>query len=104
MDRQPFAYILASGKHGTLYIGVTSDPAKRLHEHREGLIKGFTSRYGITRLVYFESFDDMHSAIAREKQLKKWRREWKLNLIEASNPGWVDLAPGLRLGSAIPQR
>lgn len=68
------------------------------------MIKGFTSRYGVTRLVHFESFADMTGAIAREKQLKKWRRDWKLNLIETSNPGWVDLAPGLGLGTAIPQR
>ena len=97
-------YILASAKHGTLYIGVTSDLTKRLHEHREGLIKGFTSRYGVTHLVHFESFEDMTSAITREKQLKKWRPDWKLNLIEATNPGWIDLADGLGLGAAISQR
>lgn len=68
------------------------------------MIKGFSSRYGVSRLVHFESFDDMISAIAREKQLKKWRRDWKLNLIEASNPTWVDLAEGLGLDQAIPQR
>ena len=94
MEKQSIVYILASGKHGTLYIGVTSDLLARLHQHREGLIKGFTSRYGVTRLVYFECFDDMVSAIAREKQLKKWNRDWKLNLIESSNPEWFDLAEG----------
>ncbi len=99
MGKTGYVYILASGKHGTFYIGVTSDLVGRLYQHREGLIKGFTSRYGITRLVHFEQVDDIRSAIAREKQLKKWRRDWKLNLIEASNPGWVDLAEGLGLGS-----
>ena len=96
-ERQPCVYILASGKYGTLYIGVTSDLAGRLHQHREGLIKGFTSRYGVTCLVHFEMSDDMATAIAREKQLKKWNRDWKLNLIESANPGWVDLADGLGL-------
>jgi len=93
--RQPCVYLLASGKHGTLYIGVTSDLLGRLHQHREGLIEGFTSRYGVTRLVYFEMSDDMPTAIAREKQLKKWRRAWKIELIEEANPHWIDLAIGL---------
>lgn len=104
MHRQPAVYILASGRHGTLYIGVTSDLIARVHQHRESLIKGFSSRYGISRLVYYGCFDDMISAITREKQLKKWRRDWKLNLIEASNPGWDDLAEGLGLRPAIPKR
>lgn len=104
MHRQPAVYILASGRHGTLYIGVTSDLIARVHQHRESLIKGFSSRYGVSRLVHYECFDDMISAITREKQLKKWRRDWKLNLIEASNPGWDDLAEGLGLGPAIPKR
>ncbi len=104
MDKQPAVYILSSGKHGTLYIGVTSDLTGRLHQHRESLIKGFTSRYGVTRLVHFELFDDMISAITREKQLKNWRRDWKANLIEASNPGWDDLAEGLGFGPARPKR
>jgi len=103
-ERQPAIYILASGRHGTFYIGVTSDPATRLHQHREGLIKGFTSRYGVTRLVHFELFGDMPTAIAREKQLKKWNRDWKLNLIEVSSPGWVDRAAGLGFGPAISKR
>jgi putative endonuclease len=92
VDKQPAVYILASGKHGTLYVGVTSDLPARLHQHRESLIKGFSSRYGVTRLVHFESFDDMASAIFREKQLKKWNRMWKIELIEARNPHWDDLA------------
>ncbi|MFZ5707058.1 MAG: GIY-YIG nuclease family protein [Pseudomonadota bacterium] len=104
MEKQPAIYILASARHGTLYIGVTSDLIARVHQHRESLIKGFSSRYGVSRLVHYECFDDMISAITREKQLKKWRRDWKLNLIEASNPGWDDLAEGLGLGPAIPKR
>jgi putative endonuclease len=92
MEKRPAVYILASGKHGTLYIGVTSDLLGRIHQHRESLIKGFTSRYGVTRLVRFESFGDMASAIAREKQLKKWNRGWKIELIEEANPHWDDLA------------
>jgi len=104
MQKQPAVYILASARHGTLYIGVTSDLLGRVHQHRESLIKGFSSRYGVSRLVHYECFDDMISAITREKQLKNWRRDWKLNLIEASNPGWDDLAEGLGLGPAIPKR
>ncbi len=104
VDKQPAVYILASGKHGTLYIGVTSDLLGRVHQHRESLIKGFTNRYGVSRLVHYELFGDMITAIAREKQLKKWRRDWKLNLIEATNPEWDDLADGLGLGPARPGR
>jgi putative endonuclease len=88
MERQPCVYILASGKHGTLYIGVTSDLMARLYQHREGLIEGFTSRYGVYRLVWFDMADTMEAAITREKQLKKWNRDWKLRLIEDSNPQW----------------
>lgn len=101
MAKQPCVYILASGKHGTLYIGVTSNLFARLHQHREGLIKGFTSRYGVTRLVYFEMFETMEQAIAREKALKKWNRDWKLNLIEGANPEWVDLALGLGFAPTV---
>lgn len=104
MDKQPAVYILASGKHGTLYIGVTSDLPGRVYQRRESLIKGFTSRYGVSRLVHYELFGDMITAIEREKQVKKRRRDWKLNLIEASNPGWDDLTEGIGLGPAIPKR
>ncbi|MGC6328439.1 GIY-YIG nuclease family protein [Rhizorhabdus sp. FW153] len=104
MSTQPAVCILASARHGTLYIGVTSDLLERVHQHRESLIKGFSSRYGVTRLVHYEGFEDMISAITREKQIKTWRRDWGLDLIEASNSGWDDLAVGLGLGSAIPQR
>ncbi|MEG3124486.1 GIY-YIG nuclease family protein [Sphingomonas sp. GB1N7] len=89
--------MLASGKHGTIYIGVTSNLLARLVRHREGLIKGFTSRYGVARLVWFETTDTMEAAILREKQLKKWNRDWKANLIEQHNPHWADLAIGLGL-------
>lgn len=91
-ERQPCVYMLASKRNGTLYIGVTSNLAARLHQHRTGTASGFASRYGATRLVLAEFCDDMESAIAREKQLKRWRREWKLNLIERQNPHWEDLA------------
>jgi putative endonuclease len=103
-SRQPCVYILASGKHGTLYVGVSSNLMARLYQHREGLIEGFTSRYGVFRLVRFEMFDDMASAITREKQLKKWNRDWKLNLIESDNPGWTDLAEGFGFEPAISKR
>jgi putative endonuclease len=86
-------YIMASGKHGTLYIGVTSDLLGRVSQHREGLIEGFTKRYGVKRLVWFELHDRIETAIHREKRLKKYRREWKVNLIEQDNPDWDDLFP-----------
>ena len=90
-----YVYILASRKHGTLYIGVTNDLVRRIHEHKTDAVPGFTSRYGVHLLVWFEGYDDILSAIAREKEIKKWRREWKLNLIEQSDPEWVDLYPGI---------
>jgi putative endonuclease len=102
MDRQPCVYILASGYNGTLYVGVTSDLAGRLYQHRTGQGNGFTERYGVYRLVYFEMHEDMPAAIAREKALKKWRREWKRNIIERDNPQWLDLAPSLGLAEALP--
>jgi putative endonuclease len=93
--RTYWVYILASRKHGTLYIGVTSDLAGRVYEHRARITPGFTTRYGVHILVYFETFGMIDEAIAREKQLKKWRRDWKINLIERHNPTWVDLFPGI---------
>ena len=96
-ERQPCVYILASGRNGTLYIGVTSDLLARLVQHREGLLKGFTSRYGVIRLAWFEMADTMAAAITREKQLKKWNRDWKCRLIERCNPEWDDLAISLGL-------
>ena len=95
MARQFYVYILASRKHGTLYIGITNDLVRRVHEHKLKLLPGFSAKYAADKLVYFEVFDDPASAIAREKQLKKWRRGWKLDLIESKNPGWVDLADTL---------
>ena len=99
MDKPGFVYIIASRRHGTLYIGVTSDIVARMDQHvdqhRQGLIKGFASDYGVRRLVHLEAFDDMRSAIAREKRLKKWNRDWKIRLIEDANPDWSDLAIGL---------
>ncbi len=91
--RQPSVYILASRPNGTLYIGVTSDLMKRVWEHRNDVVKGFTQRYGVHRLVHFEQFRSMFEAIEREKELKKWRRAWKIALIERSNPAWRDLWP-----------
>jgi len=97
MEKQPCVYILASQAYGTLYIGVTSSLIGRLWQHRENALPGFTSRYHVHRLVRFELFDSMELAIAREKQLKRWRRQWKINLIDSENPQWVDLAVGLGL-------
>jgi len=96
-DRQPCVYILAGKPNGTIYIGVTSNLLTRLYEHREGTAQGFTSQYNVSHLVRYEMFGDMASAIAREKQLKRWHRQWKINLIESENPDWHDLAVGLGL-------
>lgn len=87
--------MMASGRNGTLYIGVTSDLLKRTWEHREGIADGFTKRYGCRTLVWFEAHDRIDDAIRREKQMKEWRRAWKLRQIEASNPDWQDLYPTL---------
>jgi putative endonuclease len=86
-----YVYLLASRKHGTLYVGVTRDLIRRAYQHRTHAAKGFTSRYNVHLLVWFETYDDPLNAIAREKEIKKWRREWKINLIERSNPEWIDL-------------
>ncbi|MGD9538863.1 MAG: GIY-YIG nuclease family protein [Alphaproteobacteria bacterium] len=86
-----YVYILANQRNGTLYIGVTSDLVRRVHEHHEGLTDGFSKRYGIKRLVYFETYDDIGHAIQREKNMKHWSRAWKLELIERRNPDWDDL-------------
>ena len=92
---QYYVYILASRKNGTMYIGVTSNLVKRMHEHKEGLLEGFTKKYKVKDLVYYEQAGDVNEAIIREKQLKKWNRQWKINLIEKENPGWLDLFDGL---------
>ena len=95
MQRQPCVYILASRRHGTLYIGVTSDLLGRIYQHRTKVTRGFTSRYAVFRLVHYELADTMDAAIAREKQLKAWKRDWKIALIEDRNPTWDDLALSL---------
>lgn len=86
-----YIYILASQRNGTLYIGVTNDLVKRVWEHKSKVADGFTKKYGVDKLVYFEETSDVGSAIAREKQLKNWQRKWKLELIEGKNPNWEDL-------------
>jgi putative endonuclease len=95
--KQPCVYILASRRYGTLYIGVTSDLLARIYQYRTNATQGFTSRYSVYRLVRFEFYETMPEAIAREKQLKRWHRQWKINLIESENPDWHDLAPGIGL-------
>ena len=95
--REPCVYILASKPYGTLYVGVTSNLIARPWQHRSKEVHGFTLRYGVHRLVRFEQFETMPDAIAREKQLKRWHRQWKINLIESENPQWIDLAPALEL-------
>jgi len=91
-DFQPCVYLLASKRNGTLYAGVTSNLPARVHQHREGLVRGFAREYGVRLLVWFELHATMESAITREKRIKKWNRAWKLELIEAENPEWRDLA------------
>jgi putative endonuclease len=95
LDRSYWVYILASDVGGTLYIGVTNDLVRRVYEHRNDVIPGFSSRYGVHRLVYYEQFGDIEFAIRREKRLKKRGRAWKVDLIEKTNPNWVDLYPGV---------
>ena len=102
MEKQPCVYILSSASYGTLYIGVTSDLIGRLYQHRTGNIPGFTSRYDVHHLVRFEMFGDMERAILREKQLKRWHRQWKINLIESHNPHWADFAPSIGLPPLLP--
>jgi putative endonuclease len=91
VNKQPAVYILASKRNGTLYIGVTSGLVKRIWEHRENMVEGFTKRYNVHILVWYELHESMESAITREKRLKNWKRNWKLELIENSNPKWLDL-------------
>lgn len=93
--KQPCVYILASDRNGTLYIGVTSDLVRRVWEHRNDAVEGFTQKHGVHSLVYTEFPDTMDAAIVREKQLKKWNRAWKIELIERENPQWLDLYDGL---------
>jgi len=90
-----YVYILASARNGTLYLGMTNDLARRIWEHREGIVPGFTKKYGVRLLVYYEIFENADAAIHRETRLKKYKREWKLNLIEQHNPDWQDLTHSL---------
>ena len=91
MDKTSYVYILVSQRNGTLYIGVTSNVIKRVWEHKNKIVEGFTKEYGVDKLVYFEQHEDITYAIRREKRLKFWKRQWKLDLIEKSNPQWKDL-------------
>jgi putative endonuclease len=94
-DRSYWVYIVASEIGGTLYIGVTNDLIRRIHEHKIKAAEGFTKKHEVDRLVYFEAFDDIENAIRREKRLKKWNRAWKIRLIEEINPNWADLYPSI---------
>ncbi len=91
IEKQPYVYILASKQNGTLYIGVTSNLIQRIWQHKNNHVQGFTEKYAVHDLVYFEQHQEMHEAIIREKQIKKWNRQWKINLIEENNPQWLDL-------------
>lgn len=91
MKKNYYTYILSNKKNGTLYIGVTNDLLRRIYEHKRKLVDGFTASYDVDKLVYFEQFEDIYDAINREKQLKKWNRSWKTELIEDFNPKWNDL-------------
>ena len=95
VENRYYIYIMASRRNGTLYIGVTSDLVKRVYEHRNDLTEGFTKKYGIHTLVYYETTDNVEGAIIRERRLKKWKRSWKIELIEKENPEWKDLYSNL---------
>ena len=94
---QYFVYMLASKRNGTLYIGVTNNLLKRVHQHKNDVTEGFTRKYNVHRLVYYEVFNRIQDAITREKQMKKWKRQWKMELIEKSNPNWEDLFESLSI-------
>ena len=87
-----YVYILASKRNGTLYIGITNDLQRRVYEHKTGIKKGFTQKYGVNMLIYFETFQNIEEAIIREKRLKKWNRSWKIELVEEENKQWIELA------------
>ena len=97
--KRGYVYIMASGRNGTLYVGVTSDLVKRIWEHRSGVVPGFTRKYGCKMLVWYEAHDDLQDARLRELQMKKWKRLWKLSTIEIMNPNWRDLYPDVVEGS-----
>jgi putative endonuclease len=92
-DMTYYVYLVASGRYGTLYAGVTNDLVRRIHEHKSKTVSGFTAKYDVNRLVWFEVYDDPSTAIVREKEIKKWRRDWKIRLIEEENLNWSDLYP-----------
>ncbi len=110
MVKQFCVYMMASGFNGTLYVGVTADLHRRIYEHKEGLVEGFTKQYGIKYLVWYEMHDTAESAIQREKQIKEWKRAWKINRIKEKNPEWKDLYcelgmdPGLRRNDELDRR
>jgi putative endonuclease len=95
MEKQYFVYLLASKPYGTLYVGVTNNLIQRVFQHKEGLVDGFTKKYDVHQLVYYEVYLDIREAILREKRIKKWNRQWKINLIEQNNPHWINLGIGL---------
>ena len=95
MEKYYFVYILTNKRHGTLYTGVTSNLLQRVYEHNHGVVEGFSKKYGLHHLVYYEVHADVHEAICREKRIKRWRRPWKINLIEENNPQWMELASSL---------
>ena len=95
MAKQFYVYILASGKHGTLYIGVTSNLIQRVYQHKQNQVEGFAERYSVHSLVFYEVHEDALSALNREKRLKFWKRQWKIELIEQQNPQWRDLYPDI---------
>ncbi|HDV5710859.1 TPA: GIY-YIG nuclease family protein [Legionella pneumophila] len=94
-EKQYVVYILASKAYGTLYTGITSNLVQRIYQHKKGLTEGFTKRYNVHRLVYYEIHTDVYEAITREKRIKKWNRQWEINLIKQKNPQWLDLSIGL---------
>ncbi len=94
-DKQYYVYIICNKRNGTLYTGITSDLIKRVWQHKKGLVEGFSKRYGLKTLIYFEAYQDVEEAILREKRIKKWNRKWKINLIEKANPNWNDLYQSL---------
>jgi putative endonuclease len=91
VSKQYYVYLITNERYGTLYVGVTNDLLRRVYEHREGVVQGFSKQHGLGRLVWFEAHDDVLAAIKREKVIKRWRRDWKMNLIQAMNPNWDDL-------------
>jgi putative endonuclease len=101
MEKHYYTYTMASKVYGTLYVGVTNNLLKRTYEHKNGLVKGFTKRYNVNKLVYYEECTDINAAIYREKQIKKWNRQWKINLIEKLNPQWQDLYDSLLFGRCL---